>query len=103
MELLRVPHGPGGLGIAALVVLMFLAVAAGAWPVVRRLTRRLEALKRGVETFGGGALAHRVDESGRDEEQAGDGRSHGFSFAKNRRSRALIHEKRRPSSSGGGC
>lgn len=61
------PHGTGGLGIVALVVLMFLAVAAGAWPVVRRLTRRLEALKQGVETFGAGALAHRVDEGGRDE------------------------------------
>jgi signal transduction histidine kinase len=61
------PHASGGLGIAALVVLMFLAVAAGAWPVVRRLTRRLEALQRGVETFGAGALAHRVDETGRDE------------------------------------
>jgi len=34
---------------------------------VRGLTRRLEALKRGVETFGAGALHHRVDDSGRDE------------------------------------
>jgi signal transduction histidine kinase len=35
--------------------------------VVRRLTRRLEALKAGVEAFGAGALHQRVDEGGRDE------------------------------------
>jgi signal transduction histidine kinase len=57
----------GSLGLAALVLLLFLAVAAGAWPVVRRLTRRLEALQKGVETFGSGALGHRVEDSGHDE------------------------------------
>ena len=57
----------GGLGIAALLLLLFAAIAAGAWPVVRRLTRRLEALKRGVEAFGAGALHQRVAEDGRDE------------------------------------
>jgi two-component system sensor histidine kinase RstB len=46
---------------------LFAAVAAGAWPVVRRLTRRLEALKQGVEAFGAGALHQRVAEEGRDE------------------------------------
>jgi signal transduction histidine kinase len=58
---------PGSLGLAALVLVLFLAVAVGAWPVVRRLTRRLEALQSGVETFGSGALSHRVDASGHDE------------------------------------
>jgi len=58
---------PEGLGLAALLAVLFLAVAAGAWPVVRRLTRRLEALKLGVETFGRGELHHRVAEEGRDE------------------------------------
>ena len=58
---------PGGLGMAALLLLLFAAVAGGAWPVVRRLTRRLEALKRGVEAFGAGALHQRVSEQGRDE------------------------------------
>jgi signal transduction histidine kinase len=53
--------------VLVLLALLFLAVAAGAFPVVRRLTRRLEALKQGVETFGAGALDHRVDASGRDE------------------------------------
>jgi signal transduction histidine kinase len=48
-------------------VVLSLAVAGGAWPVVRRLTRRLEALKQGVEAFGAGALHRRVAEDGRDE------------------------------------
>jgi signal transduction histidine kinase len=56
-----------GVGLAALLVVLFLAVAAGAYPVVRRLTRRLEALKQGVEAFGEGALHHRVTIDGRDE------------------------------------
>ena len=56
-----------GLGLLALVVVLFLAIAAGAYPVVRRLTRRLETLKRGVEAFGQGALDRRVPVEGRDE------------------------------------
>jgi signal transduction histidine kinase len=67
-SLLRTPPGlPDGLGLVLLLGVLFLAVAAGAWPVVRRLTRRLEALKRGVEAFGAGALHQRVPEDGRDE------------------------------------
>ena len=46
---------------------LFMAIALGSYPVVRRLTRRLESLKRGVETFGAGDLSHRVDVSGDDE------------------------------------
>ena len=61
------PGLPDGAGIIALVVLLFLAVGAGAYPVVRRLTRRLEHLKSGVEAFGGGALHQRVNAEGRDE------------------------------------
>jgi signal transduction histidine kinase len=66
------PHLPwlppnNGLGLLALLVVLFAAVAGGAWPVVRRLTRRLEALKRGVEAFGAGHLQQRVAEDGRDE------------------------------------
>ncbi len=56
-----------GVNLAALLVLLFLAVAAGAYPVVRRLTRRLEGLKQGVQRFGEGALGQRVDAAGRDE------------------------------------
>jgi len=56
-------------GVSTIVVLavLFVAVSIGAWPVVRRLTRRLQALKRGVEQFGAGELHHRVEVSGRDE------------------------------------
>ena len=61
------PPWARGTGLAVVLVLLFLAVAAGAFPVVRRLTRRLEALKLGVEQFGAGALGRRVDASGRDE------------------------------------
>lgn len=49
------------------LVLLFVAVAAGAWPVVSRLTRRLRALRNGVEVFGAGQLQHRVAVEGRDE------------------------------------
>ena len=58
---------PGALITALLLGLLLVAVAAGAYPVVRRLTRRLEALKQGVEAFGEGQLGQRVDDSGRDE------------------------------------
>lgn len=58
---------PRAVGPLVLVAVLFVAVAAGAYPVVRRLTRRLEALKQGVEAFGSGDLGLRVDASGRDE------------------------------------
>ena len=58
---------PDGVGLALLLLLLLVGVAAGAWPVVRRLTRRLELLKQGVEAFGKGALHQRVAEEGRDE------------------------------------
>lgn len=61
------PGVPDGWGLATLLTVMFAAVAAGAWPVVRHLTRRLESLKTGMQTFGAGALHHRVDVQGQDE------------------------------------
>jgi signal transduction histidine kinase len=62
------PRGwPEGVTLAVLLLVLFAAVAGGAWPVVRGLTRRLEALKQGVEAFGAGALHQRVAEDGRDE------------------------------------
>ena len=63
-----IPRGVSpGLSLLALVVVLFLAIALGAYPFVRRLTRRLEALKRGVEAFGQGKLDRRVEVEGRDE------------------------------------
>jgi len=44
-----------------------LAVALGAYPVARRLTRRLERLKAGVKQLGEGDLSARVQVEGRDE------------------------------------
>lgn len=57
-------------GVPALIlslILLFVAVAVGAWPVANRLTRRLQALRTGVEVFGSGQLAHRVAVEGKDE------------------------------------
>lgn len=61
------PGWHNGLTLIVLLVLLFLGVALGAFPVVRRLTRRLEALQRGVEKFGAGQLSYRVDDKGSDE------------------------------------
>ena len=55
---------PGPLLILALLVV---AVGVGAFPVVRRITRRLENLRSGVEALGAGDLAARVKIEGRDE------------------------------------
>lgn len=52
--------------ITAFLALVALAVAVGAYPVVRGLGRRLERLKVGVEQFGGD-LGARVKVEGRDE------------------------------------
>lgn len=61
------PQWSPGVGLIVLLAVLFVAVALGAYPVVRSLTRRLESLQRGVERFGAGSLGQRVDESGRDE------------------------------------
>lgn len=53
-----------------LLGVLFVAIAAGSYPVVRRLTRRLETLRQGVETFGAGALDYRVAVQGSDEVSA---------------------------------
>ena len=62
-----IPPAWQGVGLIAVLMMLFIAVAAGAYPVVRRLTRRLEALKQGVEQFGSGQLHHRVQVTGHDE------------------------------------
>ncbi|MBP6616039.1 MAG: HAMP domain-containing histidine kinase [Aquabacterium sp.] len=58
-------HGAPALILS--LILLFVAVAVGAWPVAHHLTRRLQALRRGVEVFGAGELHHRVAVEGRDE------------------------------------
>ena len=59
----RLGHG----GIFVILALLAVAVAVGAFPVVRRLTRRLERLRLGVEGLGAGDLRARVPVEGRDE------------------------------------
>jgi two-component system, OmpR family, sensor kinase len=58
---------PPSLSFVLLLAGFAFAVALGSYPVVRRLTLRLEGLQRGVERLGAGDLRSRVDESGRDE------------------------------------
>jgi two-component system OmpR family sensor kinase len=55
------------MGFIVLPVLIALLVAAAAYPVVRRLTGRLERLQRSVEAWGEGQLAMRVAVEGKDE------------------------------------
>ena len=59
--------GVPGAGLVVTLAVLFGAISIGAYPVVRRLTRRLESLKQGVEAFGAGALSRRVAEDGNDE------------------------------------
>jgi signal transduction histidine kinase len=55
------------MGFLVLLAVIALAVAAGFYPVVRRLTARLERLQRSVEAWGAGQLATRVAVEGEDE------------------------------------
>lgn len=50
-----------------LLVIVAVAVALGAYPVIRRLTKRLEALQSGVERWGRGDLSARILVQGHDE------------------------------------
>jgi len=54
-------------GIVAFLAAIALLVAICAYPLVRRLTRRLERLQEGVESLGAGDLAARVKVEGKDE------------------------------------
>jgi signal transduction histidine kinase len=62
----RPPHRPPVSLLAALGMIA-LAIGIGAYPVVRRLTRRLERLQVSVEALGAGQLSARVAVEGRDE------------------------------------
>ena len=58
---------PQGFGFGWMLGLVGLAVALGSYPIIRRLTLRLEALQRGVERWGQGDLSARVNAEGKDE------------------------------------
>jgi signal transduction histidine kinase len=66
---LRLPHEPGhpAWALIAFLGVIALAVALGAYPVVRRITRRLERLQASVEALGSGDLSARVRVRGGDE------------------------------------
>ncbi len=55
------------LGFVWLLALVGVAVALGVYPIVRRLTQRLEALQRGMRRWGEGDLSARVPVQGHDE------------------------------------
>ncbi|MFC3580065.1 HAMP domain-containing sensor histidine kinase [Sphingomonas hylomeconis] len=57
----------GHLAMLALLLAIAMVVAAAAFPVVRRLTRRLERLQASVDAWGAGDLSSRVAVEGRDE------------------------------------
>ena len=54
-------------GFIWMLALMGLAAALALYPVVRRLTKRLEGLQQGVQRWGEGDLSVRMPESGSDE------------------------------------
>ena len=62
-------HGRSGwrLSWLPLVALLAVCLGVGAYPLARRITRRLERLKDRVEALGGGNLSARVKVEGRDE------------------------------------
>ena len=49
------------------LTLVGVAVALATYPIIRKLTRRLELLQNGVEQWGAGNLSARVPETGQDE------------------------------------
>jgi signal transduction histidine kinase len=49
------------------LALVAIAVALATYPIIRKLTRRLELLQNGVEKWGAGDLSIRVPEGGQDE------------------------------------
>ena len=54
-------------GFIWMLALVGLAVAIGVYPIVRRLTQRLEALQQSVQRWGEGDLTVRMAEQGQDE------------------------------------
>ncbi|KWT94346.1 MULTISPECIES: ATP-binding protein [unclassified Variovorax] len=70
------PRPTGSTGLAAwrtpfglgwMIALVGVAVALGVYPIVRKITKRLETLQRGVQRWGEGDLSVRVAEDGQDE------------------------------------
>jgi signal transduction histidine kinase len=60
-------HGPAAYRLFLAIALLALAVGVVAYPLARRLTRRLERLQAGVESLVAGDLSARVQVEGKDE------------------------------------
>ncbi len=60
-------HHERGTSWLAMLILLAIAVAIGAYPIVRRITRRLERLQKRVDQLGAGELSARVEVQGNDE------------------------------------
>ena len=90
--------GPGGpmspmrppFSFAWMLGLVALAVALGSYPIVRRLTKRLEAVEQGVKRWGDGDLSLRLPEQGHDEVAA---LAQGFNVAAQRVQALLLSHK----------
>jgi signal transduction histidine kinase len=65
--LARRPHGEHGWGWLLVVAALAAAIGAGAYPVARRITRRLEKLRAEVGELGAGDLGARASVEGNDE------------------------------------
>jgi signal transduction histidine kinase len=64
---LRPPARRPGLRLLSVVLFVAGGVALAAFPLTARLTRKLEGLRTGVERWGAGELALRMDDAGDDE------------------------------------
>ena len=60
-------HPPHGLKFLIVLALLAAAVAVGAHPLAKRITRRLERLQLRVDALGAGELSARVEVQGKDE------------------------------------
>ncbi len=60
-------NAPWPFNFVWMLVALAIAVALGTYPIVRRLTKRLETAQAGVERWGSGDFSTRLDETGRDE------------------------------------
>lgn len=70
MHLMRAPPSMWSrppFGFAWMLIWVGIAVALATYPIVRKLTRRLERLQDGVQQWGQGDLSIRVPENGQDE------------------------------------
>ncbi len=63
----RAPGRRASVSLLLMLAVIALVVGIGAYPVVRRLTRRLETLQGSVESWGAGQLSTRVAVEGHDE------------------------------------